>query len=251
MTSARCHVILRYMEDDKNSIQYALVPSFLKKRGSAKVSSYTARVKVNSTFGDEDLIREMANASGAKVEYLHYLESLRQSLIADAIKSGRRVSVGGMAIVPTIRGAFKTIDGEFDPSVNKLLVTGFTYGELQDVLKDVVPVNQEKGGSPLLNRIHEDDQEEDEVIVGAADLHLTGRDLGPDATAEDEGVWLADLKTDERVAVAALKDANLVEVVCSFAQLPPSGRYRLVVATRSGLGREYKVNEAGREVTVR
>ena len=64
-------------------------------------------------------------------------------------------------------------------------------------------------------------------------------------------MFLASLKTGERVAAAELKSSNLVEVVCRFAELPPSGRYRLVVATRCGRGVEYKVVEAGREVEVK
>ena len=71
------------------------------------------------------------------------------------------------------------------------------------------------------------------------------------ASAADEGVFLVSLKTGERVATAELKSSNLVEVVCRFAELPSAGRYRLVVATRCGLGGEYRVVEAGREVEVK
>ena len=53
------------------------------------------------------------------------------------------------------------------------------------------------------------------------------------------------------MATAEVTSSNLVEVVCRFAELPSAGRYRLVVATRCGLGGEYRVVEAGREVEVK
>lgn len=89
------------------------------------------------------------------------------------------------------------------------------------------------------------------MIVGEDELTITGRDLAPDASAMDEGVFLASLKTGERVAASEVTSSNLVEVVCRFGELPMSGRYRLVVATRCGLGTECRVVEAGREVEVR
>ena len=62
-----------------------------------------------------------------------------------------------------------------------------------------------------------------------------------------------DAELQEALAAASgatVTSSNLVEVVCQFAELPSAGRYRLVVATRCGLGGEYRVVEAGREVEV-
>ena len=123
-------------------------------------------------------------------------------------------------------------------------------GEFQDCLKGVVPENTVKGGTPTLSRINEAGQD-DEVIVGEEELTITGRDLAPEASAADEGVFLVSPKTGERVAAAEVSASNLVAVVCQFAELPSAGCYRLVVATRCGLGGEYRVVEAGREVEVK
>ena len=101
-----------------------------------------------------------------------------------------------------------------------------------------------------MSRINEAGQD-DEVIVGGDELTITGRDLAPEVSMADEGVFLVSLKTGERVAAAEVCASNLVEVVCRFSELPASGRYRLVVATRCGLGGEYRVVEASREVEVR
>ena len=64
-------------------------------------------------------------------------------------------------------------------------------------------------------------------------------------------MWLEDLKTGERKADAEISAASLIEVTCAFPSLPPAGRYRLVVATRTGNGADYKLRTATREVTVK
>ena len=78
-----------------------------------------------------------------------------QRLNIAAVKSGKRVYVGGMALAATTKGTFDTIDGEFDPSRNELAVTGFTYGDFQEALGDCAAENVAKGGRPILNRIVE------------------------------------------------------------------------------------------------
>ena len=58
------------------------------------------------------------------------------------------------------------------------------------------------------------------------------------------------LETGETVATAEIVSTTLIETVCTFAAPPPKGRYRLEVRTRGGLGLEYKVATASREIAV-
>ena len=238
------------MNDQENSLLYALTPNLGRSAKSVAVKRYSAQMKSTGTFGDEELQEALATASGAKVEFVRYLEELRRGIIEKALKDGKKVFIKGIAVVSGLRGSFMSVDGPFDPKKHKLAVTSYTYGDFQDCLKGTVPENTVKGGTPTLSRINEAGQD-DEVIVGEEELTITGRDLAPEASAADEGVFLVSLKTGERVATAELKSSNLVEVVCRFANLPSAGRYRLVVATRCGLGGEYRFVEAGREVEVK
>ena len=228
---------------------YALTPNLGRSAKSATVRRYSAQMKSTGTVGDAELQEALAAAAGAKVEFVRYLEELRRGIIESALKDGKEVFVNGIAVVSGLRGSFSAVDGPFDPTKHKLAVTSYTYGDFQDCLGDVVPENAVKGGTPSISRINEAGQD-DEVIVGGEELTITGRALAPEASAPDEGVFLVSLKTGERVAAAEMASSSHVEVVCRFADLPASGRYRLVVATRCGLGGEYRVVEAGREVDV-
>ena len=237
------------MNEQDNALSYVLTPNLGRPAKSVGVGRYSAQMKSTGTFGDAELQEALATASGAKVEFIRYLEELRRGIIEKALKDGKKVFVNGIAVVSGLRGSFMSVDGPFDPKKHKLAVTSYTYGDFQDCLKGTVPENTVRGGTPTLSRINEAGQD-DEVIVGEEELTITGRDLAPEASAADEGVFLASLKTGERVATAKLTSSNLVEVVCRFVNLPSAGRYRLVVATRCGLGGEYRVVEAGREVEV-
>ena len=238
------------MEQEKPSLLYSLSTGLKGKSASIKGRNYVAHVKNAGTFDDAALQAALAAELGKDAEYVRYVESLRRKVITAALREGKRVSVGGVGLHPVVKGPFESIDGEFDPKRNKVVVAGFTYGDFQTCLGEVVPQNVVKGGRPILSRILEAGQEKDEVLVTGQDVSITGRDLGPSSEAEDEGVWLSDVKTGERVSAAEIVSSNLAEVVVNFPELPPQGRYRLTVATRAGFAAEYRVVTAERDVVV-
>ena len=250
LTSDRLDDTLLHMSEQGNTLSYALTPNLGRSAKSVAVKRYSAQMKSTGTFGDAELQEALASESKVSVEQVRYLEAVRRRIIENALRNGKKVFVNGIAVVSGLRGSFSSVDGSFDPKRHKLAVTSYTYGDFQDCLKGTVPENTVKGGTPSLSRINEAGQD-DEVIVGEEEVTITGRDLAPEASAADEGVFLVSLKTGERVAAAEVSASSLVEVVCRFAELPSAGRYRLVVATRCGLGGEYRVVEAGREVEVK
>ena len=238
------------MEQNQSSLLYSLSTGLKGKSASVRGRQYVAHMKSTGTFDDDALQAAMAVELGKDVEYVKYVESVRRKAIIAALREGKRVYVGGVVLHPVVKGPFESIDGTFDPKRNKVDVVGYAYGDFQSCLRGCVPQNVVKGARPTLSRVWEPGQDEDEVLVTGREISITGRDLGPSAEAEDEGVWLADAKTGEKAAVAEIVSSNLVEVVVTFAELPSPGRYLLKVATRAGLSAEYKVVTVEREVSV-
>ena len=242
--------MISIMEQEQDSLLYSLSAGLKGKSASVQGRQYVAHMKSMGTFDDDALQTAMAAELGKDADYVRYVESVRRKVITAALREGKRVYAGGMVLHPVVKGPFESIDGTFDPKRNRVDVTGYAYGEFQACLRDSVPQNVVKGGHPSLSRILEAGQEKDEVLVTGRDVSITGRDLGPSSEAEDEGVWLADLKTGEKVSVAEIVTSNLAEVVVTFPDLPSPGRYRLTVATRAGFAAEYKVVTAEREIAV-
>lgn len=238
------------MNERKKALSYALTPNLKRSARSVGDKCYSAQMKSGGTFGDKELQVALAAAAGTTVEYVRYLEDLRRRIVENALREGKKVYLNGVAVELGLRGTFASVDEAFDPEKHRLVATSHTYGDFLHCLADAVPENAVKGGNPTLSRVNEQGQD-DEVVAGGGELTITGRDLAPDASAADEGVFLASVKTGERIASAEVLSSNLVEVVCRFSELPPPGRHRLVVATRCGMGGAYKVVEAGREVEVK
>ena len=236
--------------ESESGIMYRLSPMHSKLNPEGH-KVYVARMKPTVSYRDDDLIRDVAEATNQSEAAVRYFEEMRRAMIERALRDGKAVYVGGVANIVTVQGPFDTIDGEFDPSRNKLAVTGFTYGSRQRCLEGIVPENMEKGALPRLGSVREEGQAENELCVAGRTISITGSDLKLDASAEDEGVRLVDAKTGEVVSVAAVESSGLTTAYCRFAELPPPGRYMLLVATRAGLSREHKVAEALREVAVK
>ena len=80
-------------------------------------------MKSSGTFGDEELQESLAKESGAKIEYIRYLEELRHGIIEKALRDGKKVFVKGVAVVSGLRGSFSTVDGEFERRWNLARIT--------------------------------------------------------------------------------------------------------------------------------
>lgn len=238
------------MSEENTSIVYALRPKPQRNGNPALTNGFLAGVKSSGTYGNDELIRDVAKATGQSEALVQFIDTARREAIVAALKAGKRVYLDGLALAVSVRGAFDTLDGEFDPKRNEVALTSYTYGGLHNCLDGIVPVNEVTGARPILSVIREEGQEKEEILVTGRNVVITGREIAITAGAADEGVALADIKTGEVVATAEIVSTTLIETVCTFAALPTNGRYRLEVRTRGGLGMEYKVATAGREVVV-
>ena len=238
------------MSEENTSIVYALKPKPRRGGTSAAGNGYLAGVRSTGTYGTDDLLRDVAKATGQSEGLVRFVDTARREAIVAALKAGKRVYLDGLAFAVTVRGPFDTVDGTFDPKRNEIALTSYTYGGLLNCLNGIVPVNEVTGARPILSVIREEEQDREDLLVSGRNVAITGKEIAITAGAADEGVVLADIKTGEVVTTAEIVSTTLIETVCTFATLPSKGRYRLEVRTRGGLGLEYKVATASREVTV-
>lgn len=238
------------MSEENTSIVYALKPKPHRGGASATGNGYLAGVRSAGTYGTDDLLRDVAKATGQSEGLVRFVDSARREAIVAALKAGKRVYLDGLAFAVTVRGAFDTVDGVFDTARNEVALTSYTYGDLLNCLNGIVPENEVTGAHPVLSVIREEGQEREEVLVLGRNVAITGKEIAIAPDAADEGVVLVDVKSGEVRAKAEIVSSTLIETICTFAVLPPKGRYRLEVRTRGGLGLEYRVATASREVVV-
>ena len=149
-------------------------------------------------------------------------------------------------------GTFAGANAPWDKSKNALLPYFYAKGDMKDAFADVSAVNVTEGNRAHVNRVLDTVLKVDGVIVNQPNVtvYLSGTNLLLNAAATDEGVWLED-KDGTVVATATVVGSTSTTVDCTFATLPEDGDYKIVVATRGGLGPEFGVSIARKAVEVK
>ena len=163
------------MSEENTSIVYALKPKPHRDGASAGANGYLAGVRSTGTYGNDDLIRDVAKATGQSEGLVRFIDTARREAIVAALKAGKRVYLDGVAFAVSVRGAFDTLDGGFDPKRNEVALTSYTYGGFHNCLDGIVPVNEVTGARPVLSVIREEGQEKEEILM--LPMSLDGQEI--------------------------------------------------------------------------
>ena len=143
---------------------------------------------------------------------------------------GNRVNLGRFAMGLAIRGSFSSEDEEFDQSKHKLAAVVRTLKPFKETVDKVVPENVTGGLSCRISSAMDSVTKRLSEITGI----IEGRRLGISQDNPDEGVWLVDSNTGDRVATAVVERSDSQTINCVFNELPSPGMYTLVVSCRNG-----------------
>ena len=200
-----------------------------------------------------DLVRAVAKRLGIDEAIVRFsAELLFQQLVAE-LKDGYHVELedflsGGLSITGTFLGA----NAPWDRSKNSIRPYFNAKGAMREAFKDVEMVNVTEGNHVILKRVLDTTSKTEGVITNTPNVvvYLSGSSMLIDLTAEDEGVWLENAE-GEIVATATVTNSTSTTVDCTFATLPEDGDYKIVIATRGGLGPEFGVSMAKKNITVK
>lgn len=233
-----------------NEIRFKTVLSSLKK---GEKPCYRAVVNHNGTVYLDEIARNAAARVGMDEAVMRFNAELFFAQVAEEMKGGNRVEVenlfsGGIAVTGTFAGA----NAPWDKSKNALVPYFFAKGGMRQALDSATAVNVTEGNHAILKRVLDTVSKVDGVITNQPNVtvYLSGTSLLLNAAASDEGVWLED-KDGTVVAKATVVGSTSTTVDCTFATLPDDGEYKIVVATRGGLGPEFGVSLARKVVEVK
>lgn len=231
-------------------LSYTTVLSQFKKGDNSPC--YSARVKHNGTVSTDEFVKRLAERSGEEKERVRFIWELAQNELARQLGAGKRIELGSLSAGIAVAGSFDSANAPWDSQTNKLVPHLNTKGELKNALVDLEAVNVTEGAKPVVLSVLDTIFAEDGVLKGNANITalISGKDLAVDPQAADEGVWLED-KNGVIVATATVNDSDCATIDCTFAETPAEGDYKLVVATRGGLGAEFGVAMAKKNVQVR
>ena len=214
---------------------------------------YRGIVNHNGTAYLADIAKNAAARVGMDESVMKFSGELLVEQIGLELKGGKRVEIedllsGGLSIL----GTFPSANAPWDKSKNALSPYFYAKGGMKEAFADAVAVNVTEGNHAKLIRVLDTVSKTEGVITNQPNVtvYLSGVNLLLNAAAPDEGVWLEDLE-DTVVATATVTDSTSTTLDCVFATLPEDGTYRIVVATRGGLGSEFGVSIARKSVEVK
>ena len=214
---------------------------------------YRAVVNHNGTVYLDEIATNAAARVGMDAAVMKFNAELFFAQVAEELKNGNRVEVenlfsGGIAVTGTFAGA----NAPWDKSKNALVPYFYAKGDMREALDGSTAVNVTEGNHAQIKRVLDTVLKVDGVIANQPNVtvYLSGTNLLLNTTASDEGVWLEN-KDGTVVATATVVGSTATTVDCAFATLPEDGDYKIVVATRGGLGPEFGVSIARKSVEVK
>lgn len=209
---------------------------------------YGARVKHNGTVSQNAFLKAIAEKSGESVERVRFGWDLAMNELKSQLKNGNRVELELLAAGLAVQGTFDSVNAAWDPAKNKLAAFVNAKGELKSALAQLVTENITEGAVITIKSILDTVRKENGVIASLG-VYLSGVNTKIDPMKEDEGAWLEDMDgTIVQRGTVTRSDMTTADI--TFAALPPSGKYRFVLAGRNGAGEEYGVSMAKKIVEV-
>ena len=233
-------------------IKFKTVLSSLKKGNKA---CYRAIPLTQGSVDLTTLSEHAAERVGMDPAVMKFNAELIVNQIAEELTEGRRIEIEDMLYSGlAIEGIFDAANSPWDKSKHCLSPYFVAKGAMKEAFSDVVGVNVTEGNHCTIKRVLDTTSKAEGVITNAKNVvvYISGVNMLINTSAEDEGVWLED-EEGTIVATATISGSTSTTIDCTFATLPlaDDGDYKLVVASRGGLGSEFGVSIARKSVKVK
>jgi len=147
------------------------------------------------------------------------------------------------------KGSVAGSTGPWVRGVNSLQIVPLEQDAFKNAVGGIVPENVTEGLTPEITTVLDTVTGVYDVITGTNLVSVGGRNLGPDTTKTDEKAYV--LFDDGSTLPLAIQSSTLTQVEVKFATAPTkTGKCKIVVATRCGLGEEFGVKTATRIVEI-
>lgn len=189
---------------------------------------------------------------GMDASLMQYIGELFIAQIRASLLEGRRVEIegllsGGIAV----QGVFDAANSPWERGKHRLVPFFSAKGEMREVFAGAVGVNVTQGTRCRITSVLDSVRKEEGVLTAGENIavYAAGATFLVDPSAAGEGVWLEDMK-GKIVTLGTVTASTATTLDATFAEMPEPGQYKFVVATRGGLGKDYGVTVARRNVTV-
>ena len=197
--------------------------------------NYRMIVKEPKKVDEVEFLRRIAAKAGQdRIQGRYWLDAFRDVLFA-ALADNEAVDLNFLYAKLHVAGSLPAATEQPTKAENPVRPRVFLKGELMDALAAFDVVNDTLTVAAILYEVMQDGaSEQNRIESPTARVVLNGNAIRIDSAQEDNGVWLEDLKTGEKLADGTVIHSDSATCHVTFPTLPVTGKYRLVLATRDG-----------------
>ena len=230
-------------------IEVKSVPTIFRKGGKQCYQLFPKNAK---NMKAEEFLQVFAHALGKSRADARYILDVHGQSVASLLAENKSVNTGTLRCFLAIGGSVSDPGATLSKEENPVMACFVPTGDLKNALADLVAINVTKAIEAILYTVQYDGSDSLNTIEGTDATVATGVGLKLNEENADEGVWLEDgdgTAVSEKAAITK-NDTNLL--IFRFAELPVSGQYTLVIATRDGGSAEdFGITRITRKVIVK
>ena len=215
-------------------------------------SLYRLVPKNTVKFTEDEFLAALAEkVNQDKIQARYWCDAFRDVLFTKLL-SNFAVDLGFLYAKLHIGGSLNSATEQPSKEKNPVRARIFSKGILEEAFDAVEVINDTQTIAAVLYEIMQDNASDVNRIEEAnTRVVINGSKIKVMADREDEGIWLENIDTGIVVATANVSYSDESTAYCTFATLPSTGRYRLVVGTRNGEDAdEYALAKVTRNVYV-
>ena len=167
-------------------------------------------------------------------EARYWLDCFREVLFGQ-LSENTAVDLGFLFSKLYIGGTIASLADQPTKQKNPVLPRIYFKNEFSERFKQYEVVNETLTVNAILYEVMQDGASDLNRIESATARIVANLNEGKiDPTQPDNGVWLENPRTDVKVCEASISYSDSSTCYFTFPELPESGKYRLVIATRNG-----------------
>jgi len=211
---------------------------------------YTGLVQHESTMTRSETYEHLSeklkfSQANIKAAFL----ALKKTLNAAAAKGCDSLADGLAHFKIYATGSVAGSNGPWVKGVNSLEIVPLEADAFRNTLDGVIPENTTEGFTPAISSVLDTVTGDYDLITGTDLVSVGGTNLAPDTTKTDEKAYV--LFDDGTILPMTIVTSSLTIVTAKLAATPTkTGKAKLVIATRCGLGSEFGVKTASRVVEI-
>ena len=196
---------------------------------------YRLMTKGNTNLSEADVLQRISAMSGMEPSKGRFwMDNFRDTLFG-ALSANETVDLGFMfaKLYPT--GTISSLTDQPTKEANPVKGRIFFKGEFAAKLAALELVNETQTVNLIIYEVQQDGVQGLNRIESPTARVVMNLNCGMIVAEQtDNGVWLENAKSGEKVAAATISFSDSSTCHCTFPTLPPTGRYRLVIETRDG-----------------